>query len=156
MLTAADIRDELGRAFAGNHGAGCDCCEPFPDGRSPLRAELEREARYAVARYGREIGLVDDPRSDADLEEVAQLAAADALAAARAAITERAVFALAGAEPSPPVIVPIDPATHRPACRAETFDGAYRRQCTRPASFLRDGLEVCRQHARLERIRAIG
>lgn len=40
------------------------------------------------------------------------------------------------------------------SCRAETFDGIDRKRCTRPASFLRDGLAVCRQHGHLEHIRA--
>jgi hypothetical protein len=40
------------------------------------------------------------------------------------------------------------------ACRAETFDGRERRRCTRPASFLRDGLACCAQHSRLDNVRA--
>jgi hypothetical protein len=41
----------------------------------------------------------------------------------------------------------------RASCEAETFDGRVRRQCTRPASQDRDGLRVCKQHARLDRVR---
>jgi hypothetical protein len=39
------------------------------------------------------------------------------------------------------------------ACRAETFDGIEPKRCTRPASFLRDGLAVCIQHGHLDHIR---
>jgi hypothetical protein len=39
-------------------------------------------------------------------------------------------------------------------CRAETFDGIEPKRCTRPASFLRDGLAVCIQHGHLDRVRA--
>jgi hypothetical protein len=35
-------------------------------------------------------------------------------------------------------------------CGAETFDGIEARRCTRPASQVRDGLLVCRQHERLD------
>jgi hypothetical protein len=35
-------------------------------------------------------------------------------------------------------------------CGAETFDGTEARRCTRPASQVRDGLLVCRQHERLQ------
>jgi hypothetical protein len=45
------------------------------------------------------------------------------------------------------------PAMEMPAeikCGAETFDGTERKRCTRPASQVRDGLLVCRQHERLE------
>ena len=35
-------------------------------------------------------------------------------------------------------------------CGAETFDGIELRRCTRPASQIRDGLLVCRQHERLD------
>jgi hypothetical protein len=41
--------------------------------------------------------------------------------------------------------LPLPPEAGR--CRAETFDGIEPGRCTRPASFLRDGLAVCRQHA---------
>ena len=34
-------------------------------------------------------------------------------------------------------------------CKAGTFDGTERRQCTRPASAERDGIPVCRQHAKV-------
>lgn len=54
--------------------------------------------------------------------------------------------------PREPIVEPIELGIYRPTCHAETFDGTYRRQCTRPATFLRDGVEVCRQHARLARI----
>jgi hypothetical protein len=37
-------------------------------------------------------------------------------------------------------------------CGAETFDGTERRRCTRPASQIRDGLLVCKQHERLESV----
>ena len=39
-------------------------------------------------------------------------------------------------------------------CAAQTFDGIEPRQCTRPASGDRDGLAVCRQHAKLDRVTA--
>jgi hypothetical protein len=34
-------------------------------------------------------------------------------------------------------------------CKAQAFDGTEPRQCTRPASAERDGIPVCRQHARV-------
>jgi hypothetical protein len=54
--------------------------------------------------------------------------------------------------------------SHRPAmgipaeakCGAETFDGTERRRCTRPASQVRDGLLVCKQHERLDSVRWAG
>lgn len=160
MLTSDAVRDELARAFATNHGHGCTCCRPFPNGRSPLELALEAEARVAIGRYDRQGGLVDvdDAPDDAELEQLVCVAAGDALAAAREAITARAIRGLirgqaAGERPAA-VIRAIDPATHRITCRAETFDGVYRRQCTRPARFTRDGLEVCNQHARLTSTRA--
>ena len=39
-------------------------------------------------------------------------------------------------------------------CAAQTFDGIEPRQCTRPASADRDGLAVCRQHAKLDHVTA--
>jgi hypothetical protein len=156
MLTADSIRSELDRAFAGDHGTGCDCCEPFPDGCSALDRELLREARYAIGRYDRATGLIadDDARSADELDELARQAAGDALAAARGAIVARAVLVLARVPaPVEPVVLALDATAGPVACRAETFDGIERRRCTRPASFSRDGIEVCRQHARLPRIR---
>jgi hypothetical protein len=127
-------------------------------GRSPLERELLSEARYAVDRFASGFGLVDDGPSAHELEDLAELATVDALAAARGAIVDRAARTLGRSTPAravvDPVIAPLDPASARIACHAETFDGTYRRQCTRPASFTRDGLPVCRQHARLARIRA--
>jgi hypothetical protein len=38
-------------------------------------------------------------------------------------------------------------------CKAGTFDGTERRQCTRPASAERDGIPVCRQHAKVPILR---
>ena len=151
MLTSEVIQDELRAAFTANHGAGCSCCEPFVDGLSRLERELLVEARVAILRF-------EGAATAAELEDLARAAAADALEATRAAIVARAIRGLAS-PPAPirrpdPVIVAIDPSTHRPICHAETFDGTYRRQCTRPASFTRDGLEVCRQHVRLASTRA--
>lgn len=37
-------------------------------------------------------------------------------------------------------------------CGARTFDGVDYRRCTRPASSARDGMAVCKQHARLARV----
>lgn len=160
MLTADGIRADLTSAFDADHGAGCSCCQPFAGGLSPLQRALESEARMALGRYDRDAGHaeLDDAPSESELEELVRLAAGDALVAARQAITARAVATLVRGQsavdrPSP-VILAIDPATHRPSCRAETFDGTYHRQCTRPASFLRDGLEVCRQHVALPSTRA--
>ncbi len=151
MLTADGIRRDLSEAFHGNHGAGCECCAPFAGGRSALELELLKEARYAVMRYERE--TAGDGPTEPELDALAEAAAIDALMAARYAITERAVRGLAPGARREPIVAPFDPATERVACQAETFDGSHRRQCTRPASFTRDGLLVCKQHVRLERLR---
>lgn len=159
MLTADEIQDEIGRAFSGDHGAGCSCCEPFPGGSSPLELAIAGEARLAIARFDHEGRLDPAAPSDELIEATIQDAARDAVQAARAAITAAAVRKLATVVREPveaiPVVAPIDPTTHRISCRAETFDGTHHRQCTRPASFTRDGLEVCRQHARLASTRPV-
>jgi hypothetical protein len=48
-----------------------------------------------------------------------------------------------------PQLVALDPTAARVDCAAETYDGVTHRRCTRPASFTRDGLLLCWQHAKL-------
>jgi len=43
-----------------------------------------------------------------------------------------------------------EPDTRGVKCGAETFDGTEARRCTRPASQIRDGLLVCKQHERVQ------
>jgi len=51
---------------------------------------------------------------------------------------------------------PAPPDISRVKCGAETFDGTERRRCTRPASQVRDGLLVCKQHERVEIVYWVG
>lgn len=46
--------------------------------------------------------------------------------------------------------------TQTDRCGAEVFDGTEPRQCSRPASSERDGIRVCKQHAKLARLHAWG
>lgn len=50
---------------------------------------------------------------------------------------------------NPPSDIALEPIAKGERCGAGTFDGLDRKQCRRPASFRREGLPVCRQHARL-------
>jgi hypothetical protein len=96
---------------------------------------------------------MSDTRSRA--AKLAAMAAA-AESPREAATAAAKLAAMGGAVILPSVIVARK--SRRPAmeipveirCGAETFDGTERRRCTRPASQVRDGLLVCKQHERLE------
>jgi hypothetical protein len=45
--------------------------------------------------------------------------------------------------------VELEPLPKGERCGAQAFDGLTRRRCKRPASYRRDGLAICKQHARL-------
>lgn len=50
---------------------------------------------------------------------------------------------------NPAPVIKLEPIPKGTQCGALTFDGLDRRRCKRPASYRRDGLTICKQHARL-------